>query len=315
MTIIVIDFETANSENSSACSLGMVFIEGINITDEKYFLIQPPENYVSSDNTKIHGITADDLKDSPSFDLVWKQISHYFNGDFILAAHNAYFDMNVLINCLLHYEITVPSFAYFDSIPYSNVAVDRSLVGSSLKDRANHFGINLLNAHNALDDARATAELIIKCTKKFNYPTTEMYLLRNRVDTKEFADIKVTGKFIKRKKNNFKKKEVNISVPENIIFDETHPFFQKNIVFTGDLKSLERNDAAQLVVNAGGIIKSGVSSKTHYLVVGVQDEKLVGAKGVSTKEIKAAELIEKGVPIMILDEVEFINLLSNILIS
>lgn len=308
MTIIVIDFETANSENNSACSLGMVFIEGISITDEKYFLIQPPENYVSSDNTKIHGITADDLKDSPSFDLVWKEISHYFNGDFILAAHNAYFDMNVLINCLLHYEINVPAFAYFDSIAYSNAAVDRSLVGSSLKDRANHFGINLLNAHNALDDARATAELLIKCTESFNYPTTEMYLLRNSIDIKEFTEIKVS-KFIKRKKNNFKKKVINLSVPENIEFDETHPFYQKNVVFTGDLKSFDRNDAAQLVVNVGGIIKSGVSSKIHYLVVGEQDEKLVGAKGVSTKEIRAAELIEKGIPIQILDEVALIKLL------
>ncbi|MEM5591001.1 hypothetical protein AAHH67_03470 [Niallia circulans] len=42
----------------------------------------------------------------------------------------------------------------------------------------------------------------------------------------------------------------------------------------------------QQVVNVGGIIKSGVSSKTDYLVVGDQDQKLVGSEGISSKEKK-----------------------------
>ncbi|WP_026565554.1 hypothetical protein [Bacillus sp. UNC41MFS5] len=48
------------------------------------------------------------------------------------------------------------------------------------------------------------------------------------------------------------------------------------------------------VVNSGGIIKSGVSSKTDVLIVGIQDQSLVGESGLSTKESKANELINKG---------------------
>jgi DNA polymerase III subunit epsilon len=89
-----------------------------------------------------------------------------------------------------------------------------------------------------------------------------------------------------------------------------NPFFQKNIVFTGELSTLERKEAMQQVVNSGGIIKSGVSSKTDFLIVGTQDKSLVGESGLSTKERKAYELMNKGKTIKILTEEEFIQLLS-----
>jgi DNA polymerase III subunit epsilon len=42
----------------------------------------------------------------------------------------------------------------------------------------------------------------------------------------------------------------------------------------------------KIVVDIGGVIKCGVSSKTHYLVDGIQDKSLVGEDGLSTKEEK-----------------------------
>lgn len=84
----------------------------------------------------------------------------------------------------------------------------------------------------------------------------------------------------------------------------------KNIVFTGELNTIERKDAMQKVVNAGGIVKTGVSSKTDFLIVGMQDKSIVGSKGISTKEKKAYELIEKGKEIKIINENEFIKLLE-----
>lgn len=41
-------------------------------------------------------------------------------------------------------------------------------------------------------------------------------------------------------------------------------------MFTGELQTLERKEAMQKVVDLGGILKSGVSSKTDYLVVGIK---------------------------------------------
>ncbi|MFK9094447.1 hypothetical protein [Bacillus salipaludis] len=56
-------------------------------------------------------------------------------------------------------------------------------------------------------------------------------------------------------------------------------------------------------------VKSGVSSKTDFLVVGIQD-KSFGKGGISTKEKKAYELIEKGRAIKLINESEFISLLN-----
>ena len=40
-----IDFETANSERSSVCSVGVVIVRDGEITDSFYSLIQPEPNY------------------------------------------------------------------------------------------------------------------------------------------------------------------------------------------------------------------------------------------------------------------------------
>jgi len=40
-----IDFETANNEHSSVCSVGIVIVRGGEIVDSFYSLIQPEPNY------------------------------------------------------------------------------------------------------------------------------------------------------------------------------------------------------------------------------------------------------------------------------
>ena len=57
MDFIAIDFEIANNKMSSACSLGMAFVDNYKIVDEKYFLIQPPEMEFDPKMVEIHGIT------------------------------------------------------------------------------------------------------------------------------------------------------------------------------------------------------------------------------------------------------------------
>jgi len=92
-------------------------------------------------------------------------------------------------------------------------------------------------------------------------------------------------------------------------FNINHPLFGKNIVFTGELKSLDRKIAMQKVVDLGAVVKSGVSAKTDFVVVGIQDKALVGASGISTKESKAYELKSKGHNIQVVNEQDFLKML------
>ncbi len=51
-----IDFETANQERSSVCSVGIVIVRNGEIIDKLYRLIQPEPNYYSYFNTGVHGL-------------------------------------------------------------------------------------------------------------------------------------------------------------------------------------------------------------------------------------------------------------------
>lgn len=50
--------------------------------------------------------------------------------------------------------------------------------------------------------------------------------------------------------------------------DESHPFYKKNITFTGTLPCIHRHDAAVYVERVGGLVGSCVSRKTDILIVG-----------------------------------------------
>lgn len=83
----------------------------------------------------------------------------------------------------------------------------------------------------------------------------------------------------------------------------------KIVVFTGAL-NFPRSSAESLATAAGATVKSSVSKKTDYLVVGEQDEVIVGCDGKSTKEEKAEALNQKGAAISIVSERDFLDLVQ-----
>ncbi|MBI2429256.1 MAG: exonuclease, partial [Ignavibacteriales bacterium] len=69
MTFLAIDFETANRYPNSACSIGLVKVRNNDIVGKKTFLIKPP--YENFENSHVHGITWDDVKNTPTFKELW----------------------------------------------------------------------------------------------------------------------------------------------------------------------------------------------------------------------------------------------------
>ena len=86
-----IDFETANNERSSVCSVGVVIVRGGEIIDSFYSLIQPEPNYYNYWCSQVHGLCRYDTEDSPIFPEVWAQIEPLIKG-LPLVAHNKPFD-------------------------------------------------------------------------------------------------------------------------------------------------------------------------------------------------------------------------------
>ena len=86
-----IDFETANNERSSVCSVGIVIVRGGEIVDKFYSLIKPEPEYYNYWCSKVHGLCASDTEEAPVFPVVWKQIEPKIAG-LPLVAHNKAFD-------------------------------------------------------------------------------------------------------------------------------------------------------------------------------------------------------------------------------
>lgn len=75
-----IDFETANSQRTSVCSVGVVVVRDGVIADSIYRLIRPRPNFYSRFTTAIHGLTREDTDSAPAFDEVWREIAPRIEG-------------------------------------------------------------------------------------------------------------------------------------------------------------------------------------------------------------------------------------------
>ena len=89
MDFVAIDFETANSNMTSACSLGIAVVKNNCITQVKEWYIKPTPFYFNYFNTQIHGISEADVADCPAFNELWNDILPYFKGN-VLVAHNSF---------------------------------------------------------------------------------------------------------------------------------------------------------------------------------------------------------------------------------
>lgn len=303
---ISIDFETANNDMTSACSLGIAVVKDLEIVNTEYYLINPLTKVFNSDNIAIHGITYDDVKECDSFDILWDHISHYFNN--IVIAHNSQFDMSVLKNLFNAYSLPHDNFTYLDSIMISNSVCG---CGTGLSDRASYFGIDEGIHHNALDDAITCARIVISSVMAYGCNSFLQFAIKyDKLSSKDIDNIKANKTFLKKSKlPDYVHLNLSNMAAATTDFNTNHPFYGKNIVLTGELNNFSRPDAIQKILDVGGIVKSSVSKKIDYLIVGVQDINLVGSDGMSSKEEKAYELNNNGCNIQIINEEEFMKLL------
>ena len=84
----------------------------------------------------------------------------------------------------------------------------------------------------------------------------------------------------------------------------------KNIAFTGKLQSMTRSEAEVIVSDLGGNFQKTVTLSTNILVVGLEDPRVVGPDGKSNKIKKAEHINSKTNNIEVIDEKEFIQMIS-----
>ena len=153
--------------------------------------------------------------------------------------------------------------------------------GYGLASVANDLGISFQH-HDALEDARTAAEIVIQaCTATGTGITKWLSLETQQRDRQSVAR---TGKY------------------GGTLYGET-------IVFTGAL-SVPRREAAVLAAQAGSSVAERVTQDTSVLVVGIQDKTRLNGYEKSSKQRKAEMLIGRGADIEILSEDDFFELIA-----
>lgn len=153
---VALDFETADYGADSACALGMAKVEKGQVVDTYYRLIRPPRKKVMF--TWVHGITWEQVKNSPDFITIWPEVAAFLQGASYLVAHNAPFDRRVLAGCCKAVGVAVPSLPFLCTLKGARRALQ--LPSNKLDAVCRHCGISLQH-HHAGSDALAAAHILL----------------------------------------------------------------------------------------------------------------------------------------------------------
>ena len=156
-----IDFETANEQPSSVCSVGLVIVREGLVPDTFYSLIHPEPDYYQWFCMRVHGLCQDDTEDAPVFPEVWRKAVHLI-GDLPLVAHNSRFDEGCLKAVHRVYQMDYPDYVFHDTLAASRKYFGRSLPNHQLQTVAAACGYDLTRHHHALADAEACAYIAMK---------------------------------------------------------------------------------------------------------------------------------------------------------
>lgn len=292
-----VDFEIANPQRGSLCAIGVAVVENGAIVKVWKQLVQPPELRVDKKNYAIHKISEADLETAPTFPEVWDTFRTMIE-ERVIVAHNAEFDMNVLQRTLELYGLEPPAYRSLCTSKLSQIAFPQ-LDDYRLRDVCRFLGLEFIH-HSCDEDARVCAEIAIQAIPRVSLKKLDLngHDLTHSL-LKMPSKTKVTGRgasFVdKRFDSSLLKPQLKGANPD-------HEFYNKRLVFTGDLRSMQRSDAAKHVSAFGADINTSISKKTQIVIIGE------GAGPSKMKKIQ--ELREQGIEIRLIDEDEFLRIIK-----
>ena len=230
---VVVDLEaTSTGSKAKIIQVGIVVIEDGEIIDQ-YATDVNPHEHLDSHIKELTGLTDKRLAKAPEFSQVAGKIFELVK-DGIFVAHNVQFDANLLAEFLFFegYELRTPR---IDTVELAQIFYPQ-LEKYNLGILCQELGIPLEQAHSALSDAQATAELFLCMRQKmFGLPKGllerllslsdsllyESYLVIEEVYQKqsvlvEHDLIEVQGLFLKKEKSLLSPRKLSKDFQTNI---------------------------------------------------------------------------------------------------
>lgn len=282
MNFVAIDVETANSDMASICSIGAVKFEHGEPVSEWYSLIDP-QDYFDGINVSIHGIDEHMVVGAPTYAEASRTL-HSMLRDAVAVTHT-HFDRVATHQASSRWAIAAPTCTWLDSARVARRTwIECASSGYGLADVCRLIG-HEFEHHHALEDAKASGRILLAAMEKTGLDLDEwLSRVRQPIDPSSSGAIRRDG-------------------------NPGGPLFGEVIVFTGEL-AIPRRQAADLAASVGCEVDSGVTKKTTIVVVGDTDVRRLAGHEKTAKHRKAEELAGKGLPIRIIRETDFRELVA-----
>lgn len=287
---VALDLETTglDPEWDSIIEIGMVRVRRGEVVAEYSTLVNPGmpiDDFIA----ELTGITNDMLAAAPALPEVLPA-ARDFLGDDIILGHNINFDINFIYDNCEYQGLKPVSNGYIDTMRISRRVLP-DLKHHRLGDIVNALGVDHAQAHRAIGDCHAT----IDCYKA----------LLAHIDAGAGREAYIT----EVSRHGAQRPDLHKLAADGTAVDEMHPLYGKHCVFTGTLAKMVRLDAAQAVVNVGGLCDNGVNKDTNFLILGASDYSKI-KDGKSNKLKRAESLIAKGADLQIISENVFYDLMG-----
>lgn len=278
MDFVALDVETANPNMASICQIGAARFSG-GVLAEEWKTYVDPQDYFDGMNVTVHGIHESTVAGAPTFPVVSDALRRWLGGAVVVT--HTHFDRTALHQATSKYGLTMPSCTWLDSARVARRSweefADR---GYGLSNVCRAIGYEFKH-HDALEDAKAAAMVVLAALQKTGLDLTGLLqsVERRNTSAQWKPDCKREG-------------------------NADGPLYGEVLVFTGALH-IPREHAADAAASMGCQVAANVSKATTLLVVGDQDVALLAGHAKSSKHRRAEELIAKGIPIRILRETDF----------
>ncbi|MEV8166153.1 exonuclease domain-containing protein [Rothia kristinae] len=310
--IVALDFETANEQRASACAIGMVRADASGQIIDRYSTLLRPApgfDYFSHFNVSIHGITAEDVEDAPTFEEALPELREFI-GESPVIAHNMAFDYSVWNAASA--AIGQPG---LNSRRLCTLRIARQILRrhdrpNDLKTLAAEFAPEVDFAHHrASDDAAACLHVLFGMLPNIQ---VDLATLVREFSLDSSGRRPLGSRFYACRCGSLAALDT-IDEVEIESWPDSDILAGAGICFTGTLDRMNRNTAKALVRKLGGTPQDGVTKKTRILVEGISDPARwrPGADG-SSKTRKARALAESGQQIEAMTEETFFAMLSEL---
>lgn len=160
-TFVIVDLETCGEDpaRDAITEIGAVRYRAGSIVDEMSTMVDPQQP-IPSEIVKLTGITQDMVTGAVTISDALPAFLEFAHGA-VLVAHNAEFDLGFLTAAAAAHHITWPTPTSICTVRLARKLFSRDEAPTvALRALAELLGATNLPTHRALDDARATAEVL-----------------------------------------------------------------------------------------------------------------------------------------------------------